>query len=646
MPIVSGNQSAEIKIQISAEMDKASAKAVQDAVAKMSADERKATEEQIRGERLLAQAEAERAAKQQAASKAQIDAQNQYRASLMKTKETAMQLAGVANSISMAGVAMLAPFIAATVKFAASASKGDAVAIQYRASMASMENSTIRLGRATADVLNPILANTASILSDIVGFMEQNPDAIKTFLAVGGTLAVGGKIAAGGLTLASQVATIKLAQSAAMGGVTAIAGQATGGALAGGGIAAAATAAAPVIIPILIAAGIVALAVAAAVALKNSGVIDEAQAKIAATGTAYPGIIPGTSGGPRATGTLHTTTTPVSHVGAGAGGMASLQAMERGVDLEKLSLFNTSQIANRKLDEEMKANEKRLAATKDFEAKRADTEKAQAEMTRSYLQADAQAHQDYYNQRSDIARQAGIEASRAEEDHQKNIAKIQRDSDARIFGMVQERDALGIVQEKRNAEVQRSDAEEQYRTEVSRRNQDMAERLRIMDREFSATNQRRLAEYQYNISIKNAEVAIAQQAYNAIVSAGANMINSINAMMSGAGASEKFDRPGLRKPGDRYATGGNVRRTGLATVDAGELIINRSNRQMAENLIGGNLTQSSLLDALRGGGSRATINNNFGGTVSIQQVAAMIDMSANSIMQSINRSVDRSIQAA
>ena len=288
-----------------------------------------------------------------------------------------------------------------------------------------------------------------------------------------------------------------------------------------------------------------------------------------------------------------------------------------------------------RLEAEKKAAEERLAATKQFEAKRADIEKAQMELTRSFLQADKQAHQDYYNQRSDIARQAGIEASRAEEDHQKNIAKIQRDSDARIFGMVQERDALGIVQEKRNAETQRQDAESQYRTEVSRRNQDMAERLRIMDREFALTNERRLAEYNYSISLKNAEVTAAQMAYDAIVAGAANMVAQVNALMGSVA-------PGKMGSGKKtvvpYDEGGDVLRTGTALVHSGELFIKRSNRQMAENLIGGNLTQANLLSALRGG-NQATINNNFGGTVTISQVAQMLDVSAKSIMQQINRSI-------
>jgi hypothetical protein len=150
-----------------------------------------------------------------------------------------------------------------------------------------------------------------------------------------------------------------------------------------------------------------------------------------------------------------------------------------------------------------------------------------------------------------------------------------------------------------------------------------------MDREFTLSNQRRLAEYQYNISLKNAEVQAAYQAYQAIVTGAQNMVASVKAIMG-----DTRRGPDMH----RYADGGDVVRSGPAIVHAGELIINRGNRQMAENLIGGSLTQSNLLSALRGG-SQATINNHFGNTVTIQQVAQMLDYSAQSIMKQISLSI-------
>jgi hypothetical protein len=638
MPIVSGNQSADIKIQIAAEMDKASAKAVQDAVAKMSEAGRKATEAEIRAERELKAVEDARAkslqaasTQQAAASKAQLDAQNKYRAGLMKTREEAEKLQQISQKALMAGGAILAPFIASVAKFTAAAAKSDPVAQQYRASMKSLEESTNKIGRTTTDILNPALKVTAEIMADIARTVESNPALVQGALGVGGGLVALGTI--GTVVAQVKMITSTLALLTGVGGAVAGA-EVAGGAVAGSGIAAIATAAAPVVITALLAAGIIAIAMTAA---KNAPDLAPEQKAAFGSGSGFVKGKWGNDFSMRNYGAVYgppDTRQPYGPPRPGYGQYGGLIGPKQPTESENA----IAQAVEDRLEAEKESAKKRLELTKQFESKRADIEKSMAETTRSFLNADRQAHQDYYNQRSDIARTAGIEASRAEEDHQKNIAKIQRDSDNKIFGMVQERDALGIVQEKRNAEVQRQDTEEQYRTEVARRNQDMAERLRIMDREFALTNERRLAEYNYTISLKSAEVTAAQMAFDAITAGAANMVANVNALMSGLGTREP--PPGTRKPGERYDTGGNVRRTGSAIVDAGELIVSRSNRQMAENLIGGNLTQSNLLDALRGGGgSRATINNNFGGTVTISQVAQMLDMSAKSIMQQINRSI-------
>ena len=62
---------------------------------------------------------------------------------------------------------------------------------------------------------------------------------------------------------------------------------------------------------------------------------------------------------------------------------------------------------------------------------------------------------------------------------------------------------------------------------------------------------------------------------------------------------------------------------------------------MAENLIGGDLTQAGLMELIKSAaqGRSAIINNNFGGTVSTRQVAQMLDMSSQSLLKVLTRSI-------
>jgi hypothetical protein len=664
MPIVRGNQGNDIIIGVGVEMDKKAAEEVKAAIKSMSAEERAAIESQIQGERLLAQVEGERAkslalaAKRQTdAIKAQTDAQNQYRAGLMKSREEAQRMAGVANQVSMLGAAVLAPFVGSLAKFGQSARAGDSVANEYRASMVSLEDSTLRLGRATADVLNPVLKETAKIVSDVVGVLEKNPGLLEKVLAVGGTALVGGQVVKGALQMEVMASTVQLAQMTASGG---LAKGAVAGVTAGGGVASMVTAIAPYAISALMAAGVITIVSMALKETTGTGLDDMLK-----TETEFAKRLPEVFSGKIALNDLaaqaiNNSAYKANPSGSAASFIGSLAGPKSDSEVDSWARaalaaphndFKRAVEAAKKAQQEVqavteKSDADRLAALKDLNAKRETIEKASAETTRSFLLADSQAHQDYYNNRMDTARAAGVEAERAEADHQKAIQKIQHDSDQRIYGMRLERDALGIATEKRNAESQRKESEDGYQTEIRRKNEDLADRFRIMDREFSLTNQRRLAEFSYNMQIKNAEVAAAQQMYNAIIQIANSAVAAVNGLAQTASSpmavyASTPTAPPLDANGHYrgYAVGGLVDRTGPAIVHAGELVVNRQNRQMAENLISGPLTQTSLLNALRGGGGRASIVTNIGASLSIQQTQQMIDLSAKTIMRSIERSI-------
>jgi hypothetical protein len=123
------------------------------------------------------------------------------------------------------------------------------------------EESQVRLGRVTAEVLLPTLERAMDIVEKIAAFAEKNPGAIKAALGIGATLTALGGMLVTASQIVSTIATIQgVAASLGIGGSAATAATAAGGALSATGIGAAVASA------ITTAAPFVAIAAAVAIA--------------------------------------------------------------------------------------------------------------------------------------------------------------------------------------------------------------------------------------------------------------------------------------------------------------------------------------------------------------------------------------------
>jgi len=176
-----------------------------------------------------------------------------------RTREKMEKMAQVGSRLAMAGAAITAPFLVAMKKYADTAGENEETSKRLVELSRRWEESQVRLGRVTAEILLPTLERAMDIVEKIAAFAEKNPGAIKAALGIGATLTVLGGMLVTASQIVSTIATVQgIAASFGIGGSAATA--AAGGALSATGIGAAVASA------ITTAAPFVAIAAAVAIA--------------------------------------------------------------------------------------------------------------------------------------------------------------------------------------------------------------------------------------------------------------------------------------------------------------------------------------------------------------------------------------------
>jgi hypothetical protein len=139
-----------------------------------------------------------------------------------------------------------------------------------------------------------------------------------------------------------------------------------------------------------------------------------------------------------------------------------------------------------------------------LEARNADERRALME---NFIAQSNAAEEAYYAQRAKLAENYGIQAARAEEDHQRRMQRMREDAAIREQGLIESRDALGLVRARRDAERERRRADEDFSVQQARRSEDYARQLAEMQRAFEQQQAQRQQEY-------NAQLAALSQAYD------------------------------------------------------------------------------------------------------------------------------------
>lgn len=184
-----------------------------------------------------------------------------------RTREKMEKLANVGAKLALVGGAMVAPFALALKKYTDTIKDAEPLSRRMVELGKKWEESQIRLGRVTAEIVLPALEKGAAILENVISFAEKNPGVVKAALTIGTTLVILGGLITTTAQLVSTIATIQgLAASAGLasagGGVAA---GVAGGAAAGGGLAAAVASGITIAIPLVI--GLIAAAIGGTVGL-------------------------------------------------------------------------------------------------------------------------------------------------------------------------------------------------------------------------------------------------------------------------------------------------------------------------------------------------------------------------------------------
>jgi len=286
-----------------------------------------------------------------------------------------------------------------------------------------------------------------------------------------------------------------------------------------------------------------------------------------------------------------------------------------------------------------------------------------AKETSSFQREDARALQDFNKQRADIAREAGIESVKIEEKLRKDLEDLQRESNNRLRGLIDQRDALGIDEElRRRKEEERAkiqdanDEQRQLKAETGRRLQELtiqynAERAqryadfqaKIADIQAQAAEERKQAAINYAeerrqineqrlLKLRDLQVSMnaeRQRLYQGLV----QKLRDIDAGLLGERnlrkayndrmllelnqflASYKTGMSSLLRTSSvsgARATGGYVASEGLyrlAEQNSREYVLNNNVTRALERALGADLTDGALMRLALTGGNRITYND-------------------------------------
>jgi hypothetical protein len=625
------------------------------------------------------------------------------------------KLGQVGGRIASAGQSVLNPLLGAQSSYlqaqlAIQQAGGvmDESARRWQTAQQEMEASYNRIGAVTTQELLPLIEPVADLVQQIASLIEANPELVKLALSIG----VGGVALGNGLQIAGSIAAL-LGTLKGL-GIVGAGGTAAGGAAGAGAIGAAGSALGTVtlmataviigselgsLIGNAIAAQIYgkdykpqSIADAAITAFKIPAGIWTEEMKILAVvgqqfGVSADWFNKGVHNLNSGITVLDKVLNGLPLIGDGTPAAAPAPA-STGLTAEQLSAFADYQKATMDRQTfEMESEQARTAIVDAQGAERVAMEQAnEAERTRAladFARSQARAEEDYYRQRSQAVRSQNKANQRAEEDHQRQMAKLRRDHLGRVDDLERDRDALGLVEEQRNYDQQRSDAEDDYRVATRRRSEDWADQLAQMDFNYQLQNSRRQEDFDLRLAEMDAQHAAEMIKWQAnadarlkafdvqnakeLVQLHANETNRYNILRAAALNDQSATQNAAARLTTQYrnwlqtqmnltsgsmgsrAGGGYTNSDGLYRMAEGnkkEFTFDNSSTLAAERMLGGSLTQDALLRTIargnKGSGSlsrSASLSNKttFVGAFSDAEKAAMRKMTERAAERSVTR---------
>lgn len=117
-------------------------------------------------------------------------------------------------------------------------------------------------------------------------------------------------------------------------------------------------------------------------------------------------------------------------------------------------------------------------------------------LTTNFNRENNQSFLKYQDERAKILKDADKEIVRIEEDHQERLRKLVMEHDERVEDLTAARDALGLAKEQQRFNQAEAEENRGTRTEIGRRRQDIAARLQELDAQYQAEKAQRLVQFQ------------------------------------------------------------------------------------------------------------------------------------------------------
>lgn len=584
------------------------------------------------------------------------------RDNLFNLRDIGEKISQVGRYVGSVGDAILSPLMRASQLFLSAADQSDPLVMRWKSEMGEIQDAWLRIGRVATEELLPLLERASDFMDSLADFVEANPDLVKVALISAGGLKVAGQ----GLQLAGSTAMLfgALKQLGMLGG----AGVA-GGTMAGTGAAA---------LPLLPLAGIpIGLGAYEMMAksdygrrhnLANLGQYSSVGAYF--LGKSFGGSLVGQSLGYdqslglewfRRMGEM----TGVIQKQADA---AKENAEAQRISSSALDAFRSYQESINTLEE--RYEEQRNAIVQQYARQRvqieAEYERQRADFIQDFARQESDALIDYYNQRRKTAQAYRIETRRAEEDHRRRMLAMQKEHNRRTAELVDARDALGLAREMRSYEDQRRQAEQEHIIEMRRRDQDFARQIAEMEYQFAVQRQRRLRDFNQQLAEMDAQHAaqmqqlrqqeaerlkildegyekekqtLARRLRETILLIDANLLRGQAELQArSAKLLQDFQRwlqgvsfsPSVAGYQDHYYQLGVFGRAEGGYVDNGiyrmgergrEFVLSHQMTRRAEQIVGGSLTQESVLSALSGRTMRVDIHS---GGLTLQQTKKVV----------------------
>ena len=619
--------------------------------------EQRAQEHAAAQERLSA-IDAEKRAREKATQDAAIQ-HDKLRTAAMRSREEYERISQIGRGIMMIGLAALTPMILSAKKFIDSAKEGDAVAQQWKHSMAEIESSAMRVGRVIANELNPSLAQMSELSKQAADFSEKNPGIANSALSSAGGMAAIGAVILGAAQIGKFTETIK--------GLTM-----TGGVLAEGtAMAAGATVIIGGIVEdvllnigTVISNSITGQNFSAGDAIKNWGMLGP-------LGVAALGEKLGIDRQPLMD--------LVAKVGSIEDKIIDFIPGLKVKDLRSIdpSIVDTQRHYLDALETEklIKDQIARDSAENDLAAARQDMAGKQAKIWEA--QQDAQIKlgdlaEKYAKQRSDIETSLQAENIKAYQDYQRNridaerqtittISKIEYDAkqkeiqDAKkhaqtVYDLTAARDALGLVKENARYKDEQTTAKEATRHEIEMQRSELKTKLSDLRQSYDTELRQRKQAADAKLKLLNQEQAAEtkmliqqqQNIYNALVAAFQAALVRVNTLagvyknqpspLTGSQVHANAQGGAWRIP-DAYGYEG-YRMPGGQTASAGEVITVTPRHEAAAYL--SRRAQGGVSAA--GGSIAININLGSGGTIS--QVRQMIATTRHEILREVGRAIE------